>query len=336
VEEGVSGSCFLPIEDASRVAEARRIASSIAEREGLSPDAISNAAIVASELASNLVKHAKRGELQIAPLSQRGDAGVEILSLDRGPGVSSVMESLRDGHSTVGSSGTGLGAVRRLSDVFDISSQPGKGTVVVAQIMAKKGAPGEPRFRFGLTSRPVSGEDVSGDAWAVRLVDDAVLMMVADGLGHGILAEDASRTAVEAFLKSSEQSPTNLVQAMHQALHGTRGAAVAVSRIEFGQARVRFAGLGNIAGSVIGPAKSQSMVSHNGTAGFQAAHIREFIYPWADDNFIVMHSDGLSSSWNAASFPGLNRHHPTVICALLYREAARERDDACVIVGKRL
>jgi len=336
VEEALSGtSFFLPVDDPSRVAEARRAATFIAEREGLPPDAISNVAIVASEIGTNLVKHAQRGELHIAALSGRGEPGIEILAIDRGPGIPSVPESLRDGHSTVGTSGTGLGAVRRLSDVFDVISQPGKGTILLSQILAKKPAPGERRFGVGLASRPVSGETVSGDAWAVRLGADAVLLMVADGLGHGVLAADASQAAVKAFEGSKEQAPAELVQAMHRALHGTRGAAVAVARIEFEQARVRFAGLGNIAGTVVGSSKSQSMVSHNGTAGFQAAHIREFVYPWSEDNLIVMHSDGLSTHWNVASFPGLQRHHPSVIGGLLYRESARERDDACVIVGKK-
>jgi anti-sigma regulatory factor (Ser/Thr protein kinase) len=337
VEKIVSAaSVFLPIDDVSRIAEARRIAVSVAEREGLPPGAQSNVAIVASEIGSNLVKHAKRGEMHISALSSRGEPGVEILSIDRGPGMSNLAMSLGDGHSTTGTSGTGLGAVQRLSDVFDITSQRGKGTVLVSQIAARKISPPQPGFRIGLASRPVAGEVVSGDAWAVRLAEDHAILMVSDGLGHGILAEDASHAAVGAFEKSSETSAVGLLQVIHRALHGTRGAAVAVARIEFREACVKFAGLGNIAGSVVGRTKTQSMVSHNGTAGFQATHFREFVYPWEADNVIVMHSDGLSSSWNAASFPGLSSHHPTVIGGLLYRESARDRDDACILVGKRL
>jgi len=325
---------FLVIDDQSRVAEGRRIATLVAERQGLSSNAVANAAIVASELASNLSKHAQRGELHIAPLSGRGGPGVEILAIDRGPGIANLTESLRDGHSTTGTSGTGLGAVRRLSDEFDIVSQPGKGTIVVSQIHAQRVAAQGSPFSIGLCARPVAGETMSGDGWSVRFEENAVLIMVADGLGHGALAADASSAAVDSFCRSNEHLPVELVQVMHAALRGTRGAAVAVSRVEFGHGRVRFAGLGNIAGAVVTSSKSQSMVSHNGTAGYEARHIREFIYPWTDQSFIVMHSDGLSANWNPAAFPGLQRHHPSVISALLYREAARERDDACVIVGK--
>jgi anti-sigma regulatory factor (Ser/Thr protein kinase) len=311
------------------------MATVMAEREELTPDAVAKAAIVASELGSNLLKHAQRGELHIAGLSGRGHRGVEIISIDRGPGIVNVVDSLRDGHSTTGTSGTGLGAVRRLSDEFDIFSQPGKGTILVSQIHARDRTAAPPGFTVGLASRPVSGETVSGDAWAVRLGEDNVLLMVADGLGHGVLAADASGAAVEAFNRSTEKAPSNLVQVMHSALRGTRGAAVAVASVDFKEARVRFAGLGNIAGTVIAGGKSQAMVSHNGTAGYEARQIREFIYPWSPDSVVVMHSDGLSSNWNASSFPGLLRRHPSVIGALLYRESARDRDDACVLVGRK-
>ncbi len=128
--------------------------------------------------------------------------------------------------------------------------------------------------------------------------------------------------------------PVELVQTIHAALRGTRGAAVAVASVEPGQGHVRFSGVGNIAGVVLGSAKAYAMVSHNGTAGHEARNIKEFVYPWDSDAVIVVHSDGLSSNWDPAAFPGLLRRHPSIIAAVLYREAARDRDDACVIVGK--
>jgi anti-sigma regulatory factor (Ser/Thr protein kinase) len=322
------------IDDQSRVAESRRIATLFAEREGLPPQAVANAAIVASEAASNLWKHAQKGEIHIATLSGRGEPGIEILSIDRGPGIGNLNQCFVDGHSTLGTAGTGLGAIRRLSDEFDITSQVGQGTVLLSQIYAKPSKNGN-GFTVGLADRPLASEVVSGDSWAVRFGEDSALMMVADGLGHGLLAADASAAAVDTFLTSKEQSPKDLVHAIHLALRGTRGAAVAVASVELGPARVRFAGLGNIAGMVVSPAKSYSLVSHNGTAGFEAPNVKEFEYPWTQDAFIVMHSDGLSASWDAAAFAKLRHHHASVISALLYRQAGRDRDDACVIVGKR-
>ena len=324
---------FLLIDDPSRIAESRRVANLVAEREGLSAIVRANAALVASELASNLVKHAKQGELHITPLSGRGGPGIEILSIDRGPGILDVNECLKDGHSTSGTSGTGLGAVRRVSQQFEISSQVNQGTVVVSQLMDVGAA--RSQFKIGLASRPVSGETLSGDNWAVRFGDASVLMMVADGLGHGVLAADASRAAADAFDRAAEPSPAGLLHIIHSALRGTRGAAVAVARLEMNEARVRFAGLGNIAGTIVGSEKSHAMVSHNGTAGHEVRQIKEFVYPWSSECTIVMHSDGLSTSWNSGAFPGFHRQHPSVTAALVYREAERRRDDACIIVGRQ-
>ncbi len=259
---------------ASRVAESRRIAAQVAEREEFLPTPLQKPPLSLRSWLPSLWKHAKRGELHIAPLSRRGNAGVEILSLDRGPGIQNIGQSLVDGHSTVGTAGTGLGAIQRLSDEFDIYSQPGKGTVLVSQILAKPlmESGREPAqdpsrgFAIGVTSRPLSGESVSGDAWSVKFGEKGTLIMVADGLGHGLSAADASGAAVDAFCRSTNPSPVELVQAIHAALRGTRGAAVAVASVEPGHGHVRFSGVGNIAGVVImgvalGSAKAYAMVS---------------------------------------------------------------------------
>jgi len=323
---------LLELNEPSRIAECRRIARVVAEEEGLSPEQVSNAAIVASEVASNLLKHAREGVVQVAPLSPRGAAGVEILSIDRGPGLSP--GSFEDGYSATGTSGTGLGAIRRLSDDFDVYSGPSKGTALVSRILLK--APPRPaagNFTLGLTERPLESESVSGDRWAVRRGQNTILMMVADGLGHGLLANEASSAAAAAFLAAKEELPGELVQIMHRALRGTRGAAVAVSQVDFAAGRVKFAGLGNIVAVVSDPAKSHSMVSHNGTAGHEVRNIKEFEYPWTSQSVIIMHSDGLSANWNLDAHAGLRQRHPSVIAGCLYREAARKRDDACVIVG---
>ena len=301
--------------------------------ERLTEDQAGRAAIVASELGSNLVKYAQKGVLQVAALSGRRGPGVEIVAFDSGPGMPDVASSLVDGRSTGTSPGTGLGAVRRLSDEFDIYSQPGRGTVVVSQIYRDPQAP-RPVLGLGVTMRPVNGESVSGDAWGMRAGPGWALLMVADGLGHGLLAADAAAAAVNSFQHSRDETPVELVQTMHQALRGRRGAAVAVARLERQQGSVRFAGLGNIAGTLQGPTLSQGMVSHNGTAGFEARNIREFIYTLPEDSIIVMHSDGISSNWNMATYPGLLRRHEALISATIYRDASRDRDDACVITGR--
>jgi anti-sigma regulatory factor (Ser/Thr protein kinase) len=321
---------FLPMDDPSRVASARRLAMTIAREEGLDPSSIAAAELVATEMATNLLKHAKAGEMHMARLSTQGSHGVDVIAIDRGPGIVSIEECLRDGYSRAGTSGTGLGAISRNSGVFDAYSEPGKGTVMFARISGLV----EGRMVVGSAGRPVAGEDVSGDAWAMRQEDGFSVFIVADGLGHGIHASEASAEAVSAFRTSQETTPTLLVQRVHRALRGTRGAAVAVASLDHQKRVVRYAGIGNIAGSVVSPVKTQFMISHNGTAGHEAAHFQEFVYPFPEGSVLIMHSDGLSTSWNLAAYPGLLLRHPGVIGGTLYRDAGRQRDDALIVVAK--
>jgi anti-sigma regulatory factor (Ser/Thr protein kinase) len=323
-------SHFLPIDDASRVAEARRLALTVARIEGLDQAAIASAELVATEMATNLWKHAKGGELLIERLSVHGLAGIDIISVDRGPGILSIEQCLEDGYSGSGTSGTGLGAIKRVARVFDAYSEVGKGTVMLARISEQP----DQYMTVGSAGRPVAGEDMSGDSWAMRTEGDFSLFIVADGLGHGIQAAEASAEAVSAFRTSSETGPAMVLHRVHRALRGTRGAAVAIASLDRKNRIVRYAGIGNIAGVIVGLSKSQSMISHNGTAGHDAPHFQEFSYPFPESSLLIMHSDGLSSTWNLKSYPGLQWRHPSVIGGVLYLEAGRNRDDACIVVAK--
>jgi hypothetical protein len=95
---------------------------------------------------------------------------------------------------------------------------------------------------------------------------------------------------------------------------------------------VRFAGLGNIAASLLGGEKTQSLVSLNGTAGHQAARIAEFEYSWPVNGTLVMHSDGITSSWSLDKYPSVLRSHPAVVAGIMYRDFRRGRDDATAVV----
>src|SRR5262249_15988384 len=110
------------ISESSAAAEARREAMALVQKAGFDETARGTVGIVVSELGTNLAKHAVYGELLFRGIEHDGIAGLEVLSLDRGPGIANISECIRDGYSTRGSSGTGLGAIARLADVFDIHS----------------------------------------------------------------------------------------------------------------------------------------------------------------------------------------------------------------------
>ena len=224
--------------------------------------------------------------------------------------------------------------MERLSTTFDAYSEVGGGTVFLSRLHAQPDNGFSPRILVGVVSRPVANEPVSGDAWAVKYTGNGALLLLADGLGHGPLAADASGAAVAEFRQTSDTAPAAILQQIHAALKGTRGAAVAVAHLDYTSNKCYFGGIGNVVGRVISPESTSHMVSHVGTAGYEARRFQEFTYQLPASSVVVMHSDGLTSSWSLTRYAGLLSHDPALIAAVLYRDTARGRDDACVIVAK--
>ncbi len=325
---------LVPVTDLSQVGEARRVAKGVSERLGFDEERAGRVAIIATEAATNLVTHASGGELLISVQNPPGGTrAIDILSIDRGPGMKDVTQNLVDGYSTAGTAGNGLGAIKRLSDVFDLYSQPGLGTVVLARVAADKQAITTGTLEAAYVGVPKSGEYVSGDAVALRISGDKGTFMIADGLGHGLGAFEASTSATKMFLEN-DGNPSQLLDLLHGALRATRGAAVAIAAIDVERATVAYAGIGNIAGIILDGELSRSLVSHNGIVGHQCHRIQQFNYPWSHSGVLVMNSDGLVTNWRLNQYPGLRAKAPAVIAAVLYRDFSRHRDDVSVLVVK--
>lgn len=324
----------LTIVESSQVGEARRIAIALASRLGFNETERGKVGLVVTEIANNLVQHAQDGQLLLQPRTRNNIEGIEILALDKGPGMSNITECLRDGFSTGGTPGTGLGAISRISAFFDIYSVPNLGTACLAQLWASPLPTNQPNQQLenGVVCLPKIGEEVSGDAWAIDQNSSRSLFLVADGLGHGVQAAEASREAVRIFRVNLGKSPKEIIEAAHGALRSTRGAALAVAEIDFEHLTVRFAGVGNISGTILTPEKSNSMVSYNGTVGHEVRKIQEFVYQWKKEALLIMHSDGLGTQWRLDHYPGLTSKHPSLIAGVLYRDFNRVRDDVTVLV----
>lgn len=315
------------------VGHARRRASEVARRAGLDEEEQGQVAICVTEASTNAIKHGHGGELLLT-LENHGAAGLSILALDRGPGMSNVAQSMRDGHSSTGSSGTGLGALSRQSHTFDIFSAPGKGAALFMRFWPGGRPPKKPGVLVGGVSVPVRGEEVCGDGWSAAEREDRMSILVSDGLGHGPQAREASVAAIETFERSSALAPSQIVDRIHGGLKSTRGAAAAVAEISKKTGTVRFCGVGNIAGAVFAGGRWRHMVSHHGTLGHDVRKVREFQYPWSDDGVLVLTSDGIHSQWSLESYPGIMLRHPVLIAGLVYRDFQRERDDATVVVAR--
>ena len=322
------------VTDLSQVGEARRLAKGFSEHLGFDEEQAGRVAIIVTEAATNLVAHAGGGELLISGQSQPGGArAIDVLAVDRGPGMRNAAVSMLDGHSTAGTAGNGLGAIKRLSDHFDLYSQPDAGTVVLARVAATKrdSSPGSLEAAYVCVPKP--GEQVSGDAVALRISDHRGTFMIADGLGHGLGAADASSSASKMFFEH-DGAPSELLDLFHGALRSTRGAAIAIASIDPESSTVAYAGIGNIAGAILDGEHSRSLVSHNGIVGHQCHRIQQFQYPWPHSGVLVMNSDGLVTNWRLNQYPGLLAKAPALIAAVLYRDFSRRRDDVSVLVVK--
>jgi hypothetical protein len=262
-----------------------------------------------------------------------GAAGVEVLAVDRGPGIADVDRALGDGFSTARTAGTGLGAVRRMAGEFDLYSRRPGGTVVLARMWPAPPARGAVSVSGVCVPHP--GEEVAGDDWGALDLAAGCRIMVADGLGHGPLAREAAQTALSAFrTAAASEAPARVLEECHAGLRATRGAAVALADVDAGAGVVRYAGVGNVTGAMFDGGAATHLVSMNGTAGLGAVRAREFSYRWTRSSVLVMASDGLQTRWSLAEHPGLAARDPAVIAAVLHRDHARGRDDATVVVAK--
>ena len=328
-------SCHLQISvtDQSSIGEVRRAVGVLAEQMKLGETDAGRASIVATELATNLVRHSTRKSGSIV-MGHLGADALDVLSLDYGPGISDVARCFADGYSTGGTPGNGLGAVRRLSDECDVSTSPISGTAVWCRVYRDKTVPVVGTHRTGAIALPAVLETVCGDHWRIRQSDDGALaLMIADGLGHGPLASEASNAACRVFDENPFGDGEVLIEKMHSGINGTRGAAVAVAHVNPSNCEVRFTGVGNISGTLIeANGATHGLFSHNGTVGHSLRKVQVFEYPWSSTSTLIMHSDGLQTRWSLAGYPGLNRRAPVVIAGVLMRDFRRGRDDASVVV----
>jgi len=320
---------WLRVEDASAVAACRQAVQNMAERLRFPAARIGQLALAVTEAASNLHKHAEQGSLLLCVNRDGPQPGIDLVTIDVGPGVRDVSAALRDGHSTAGTLGIGLGAIQRLADFADLYSRPGHGTSLVARFCV---SPPVSQPRWAGLIRPITGETECGDAYGVVPADGAVTAVLCDGLGHGPLAAAAAAAGVAAVLDDPAGEPAALLERVHQRMSGTRGGAVGVVQVS-GQL-ARFAGLGNVAASIVSDGQRKSMISIPGIAGVQARTIRQFEYDVPPGSAVIVHSDGVSSRWEAAALPALEARDPLLIAAVLLAEAGVHRDDAGVLVLK--
>jgi anti-sigma regulatory factor (Ser/Thr protein kinase) len=328
-------SLSFSVSESNQVGEARRAANAIGISAGFDETQLGTLSIIVTELGTNLHKHAKQGELIIRRLETGDRKGIEILCIDRGPGMTEVAKCMEDGYSTTGTKGNGLGSVKRLSTVFDIYSAP-QGTAVVSQLWNTISATQTCEVEIGAICLPYPGEHFCGDAWSYLSIGASHVIIIADGLGHGKDAAAAADQAIEIFDEQPALSPQLLLQRIHGALRSSRGAAVLILHLGTQDRKIVCSGIGNISSAIIKGDVSKSFVTLNGTIGHQAHRFQEFVYDWVPGSFLIFHSDGLQTKWKLDTYPGLQMRHASLVAAILYRDFRRERDDITVLAMREI
>ena len=322
--------------DSSQKGHARRQALSLASQMGFSEHSQGQTALVVTEAAANIAAHAERGEILLVPWRFLGDAGIDVLALDNGKGIADVGRSMEDGYSTAGTAGQGLGAMSRSAASLQIFSRSGHGTALLARMVRESPTAGRSAsdYALGAISLAIVGETQCGDAWSVHFSPNRSIYIVADGLGHGPAAAEASREAIRVFADNPYLTPVRILNDAHLALAKTRGAAVSIAEILHDQAVINYAGVGNVAGVIYDQGKTRSMVSMNGTLGHSLGRVQSFSYPWAKTSSLILHSDGLATRWSMDQYPGLAARHPALLAGVLYRDFCRRRDDVTILVSR--
>lgn len=307
------------------IAGARRAARMLADSLGFGVELERRLGVVVGEAATNMLRHAGGGQLYVSEVRSGERRGVEVVAIDRGPGIANAARAMGDGTSD-----TGLAGMRNAADEFDLYTAPGNGTAVFARLWSGAGA--RPAFTSGALCSAIASEQECGDAWAIAPGPGGVTMMAVDGLGHGPGAARAAQAALRLLAAQPALAPRAQVEACHQALRKTAGAVLAVAHLDYACEQIRFAGIGNISACVGNIEGRQQMASYNGVIGHSVRKVQEFSYPCPKGSLVILHSDGVSNRWDLAAYPGLAACHPALIAAVLLRDFRRSSDDAQVLV----
>ena len=323
---------WLKIRETSAVAEARRRARRTANAMGLHSTKVEHAAIVATEIAQNVLRHGGGGQVLIEIFGAPSLERLHIVGHDEGPGIGRVDRMMRDGETTKGSPGTGLGAIKRLSDRLDIFSEPGR-SVVAAEFRRQTIRHTDPVDHAGF-KLAYPGERRCGDIVAVRSHHDECLYFLADGLGHGAKAATAATLAKKAFLGATGDDPADLLYQVGEALKDTRGAVGAVVALDRSHGKLRYAGIGNVSTLLVQGKKVRRLAVRDGLLGGRVTTPHQETLDIEANAILIMHSDGLNTLRSLDTQASMWQRSAPVIAADLLANNLRGRDDASIVVSR--
>ncbi|MBC8321375.1 MAG: SpoIIE family protein phosphatase [Bacteroidetes bacterium] len=333
-----------PIAGFDQINESQQFIVDIAKNIGFNHVAQSEISIIVSELANNLVKFPGEGKIVVNAFNYNHKKVLDIVSIDYGPGIENTEVTMRDGFTTSASMGTGLGAVKRLSDEFDLFSVPAnlysKRVKPITVIFARKWLTKEKSsiknndFKIGCITRPMPGFEENGDGIFFTQSDGEICASVIDGIGHGYEANIASQAAIDYLEKNNSEEIEPLLNDLHLALIQTQGAVIAIARLSKRQNKLIYGGIGNISARVFNSPIPVHPLTMNGSLGGRINHIRAYEHQWVPGSVLLMTSDGISNRWDISDFKDLHTKHPAIIAHIVFDQFSRQNDDATVLVIK--
>lgn len=323
------------IQERSFIAFIKRELHNIAAQAGFSESKVGAIDIVVSELTSNMVKHAGSGELLYRFSKERSIPVLEILALDSGPGMKDVVHAMKDGVSTTKTLGQGLGAMNRLSDIFQIYSMPSWGTINYCKVCAKPlpASVGNEDLQLNVLNVSKPGEKVSGDGYHIMQNRKETRIFLGDGLGHGPEAHAAAKSAIDAFRHNRDNDPAEVLRAVHHQVKKTRGLVGTVVIADREVKKWKICGIGNISTRLYDGLVPRNYISYNGIIGLSIPNtLKSHLADIGKHQCIVMSSDGLRTRWDLSQFPSILRYDPLVLAAAIYKDNARKNDDMSILI----
>ncbi|ABG58489.1 SpoIIE family protein phosphatase [Cytophaga hutchinsonii] len=295
--------------------------------------------IVVSEMVSNLIKYATRGELLYRLSMPDNEPFFEVICIDNGTGIKDISHSMKDGISSKSTLGHGIGSIQRLSDFSQIYSQPDWGTILYSQfsgsLNSTKISPGNTLVRCINVALP--GEKVSGDGTAIRKAGEKTLVFTGDGLGHGEFAKEAVDAAISTFNNTNYSDPSDIIREIHAAVKKTRGLVATIGILDHRTKEWLISGIGNIAVRLQRGLEYKNYSSYNGIIGLNIpTRIEKNRYEMEKFQQLILCSDGIKTRWDLLHYPSILKYDPMILAAAIYKDHARRTDDMTVLIVKVL
>jgi serine phosphatase RsbU (regulator of sigma subunit) len=190
-----------------------------------------------------------------------------------------------------------------------------------------------PDILIAAAARPHPTEDVSGDIWHVDWRANSCRIAVIDGLGHGPDALAAATRARGVLAEAPQTGAVEILRRCHDALKGTRGAAVGIATVEPAAGRVTYVGVGNVEARLVTPDRSTSLPSARGIVGLVLPTIRPVVAPLGTGWLLLIHSDGVSGRIELTDLPTPDESDPQHLADAILARWGRTTDDATIVVA---